>query len=125
MQQEVEGVALADLVLVEALHDHGAVLASYARRLVCAVVGHDEGGHQLARIGLAVDTVDEVSNDHLLISCRNEHGEAVQLRFLVRLGLDDERYKHIKRLICIADEEHDRENVVDHAYRIHASSSCL
>ena len=25
----------------------------------------------------AVDTVDEVSNDHLLISCRNEQGGAV------------------------------------------------
>ena len=58
VEQIVEGVALAHVGGVEALEDYGPGVGGDARRVVRAVVGHDEGGHQAAVIGLALDALD-------------------------------------------------------------------
>ena len=108
VEQIVEGVALAHVGGVEALKDYGPGVGGDARRVVRAVVGHDEGGHQAAVIGLAPDALDEVADDGLLVPRGHQHRVAVAHRLALALVLHHEGDKYVDELVGIAHYEHNR-----------------
>lgn len=62
-EERLEGVALTDLLAVEALIDNRAALARDARGVVGAVVGEDIDREQLARVRLCAQAREQVADD--------------------------------------------------------------
>ena len=123
LHQPGKGVALAYPRGVEPLENDGPVLARHARRIVRAVVRHDENRDAPPVVGLPGDAVQQVADDGLLVPRRDEHGIVVRLLLLVRLRLLQDRDEDVQELIAVAKYEYHRDDVVDNIQCVHRDAS--
>ena len=111
--KKFERVAFADFFAVEALVDDGAVRARDGGGGVGAVVRRDEDGDAFPRVRLAVDAVEKVLDDGLLVARGNEDREARGLGGLVRLVLQQKREREVEELVEVAQQENRAQQDVD------------
>ena len=117
--QALQRVALAHFFFVEAGVDHGPGLAGDFGGGVGAVVSHDKDGDETLVIGLALDAVDQVWYDLLLVPGADEDGEAVEDLWFMRLLLLGERDSQKKQLVGIASGKNHGYDKIDDQDGIH------
>lgn len=91
---------------IKTLKDYGTGFGGDTSRIVRAVVGHDEGGHQTAVVGLTLYALDEVADDGLLVPRGHQHRIAVALCLALAPVLHHEGDKYVDKLVGIANYEH-------------------
>ena len=125
LEQEVQGVALAYVQLVEALVYHRAVGAGDGGGAVGAVVRRHEHRDQGHIVGLRPQTVQQAGDNILLVPGGDEHRVAVGLgRRGQRLRLFGQHQGDVEELVGVADEKQRRDNGVDGAQRgLHRGTS--
>ena len=111
-EQEVEGVALAHVLAVEALVDHGAGVPGGAGGAVGAVVRHHEGGEVLGGVVLVPDALQKLADDRLLVPGGDEHGVAPQRGGPVHPVPAPQGNGDVEKLVEIAQHEQDADDTV-------------
>ena len=109
-EERLEGVALTDLLAVEALIDDRAALARDARGVVGAVVGEDIDREQLARVCLGAQAREQVADDGGFVARADEDGVMIARRGGRERGAAAPEPQHggdIQKLVGIADEKDD------------------
>lgn len=109
-EERLEGVALTDLLAVEALIDNRAALARDARGVVGAVVGEDIDREQLARVRLGAQAREQVADDGGFVARADEDGVMIARRGGRERGAAAPELQHggdIQKLVGIADEKDD------------------
>ena len=101
LQQIVDGIALAHLLLVEALKDRSPVLSGDLGGLVGTVVGDHIDLDQLLGIVLGRDAAQQMADHVFLISGRHQQCIPVHFDFLMFPLLGDQRQEHVYDLIGI------------------------
>ena len=127
LDQEIQGVALTHVDVVEPLVHHGAVPPCDGSGVVGAVVRRHEYRHKRHVIGLRPETVQQAGDDVLLVPGGDQHRVAVgPCRRGKGLGLFCQHQRDIEELIGIADKKQRRDNGVDGAQRgLHKGTSFL
>ena len=117
LQQVVQSVALANLFGIEPGVDYSTVFPGNISSSVRTVIGHHKGGDQVGGVILVLDTVEQVRDDALLVSCCDEHSKTVLLyatggALVLALG-DDIGHEQISYLIEKHDAHNKNENCAD------------
>ena len=119
LDEGLQGVALAHLLLVEPLVDGGTVAPGDVGGVVGAVVRQHEGVDQGGVIGLSLDGGEQVAQHVLLIARADQHGEAVGRGGLVCPVLEEPDHGDVEKLVCIGQEKEDTDDPVDHSDSSH------
>ena len=108
LDAEIERIAFADELVVEAAEDDRARLLGNLSGIVSTIVSHHEDVDQLGRIVLHLNRVDEVADYRALVAGRDEHGITMVLfrRELTRLR--DKNVENVEQLVRVANGEYEK-----------------
>ena len=124
VQQEVQNIALADVLGVLPLEHPCAAPACCLCCAVGAVIRADYDVYKLLRIVLCTDAVDELADDCLLVSRCNQHRNALAAAFKIRIfPLRQKSDGYVYELIRIAQKEYTHYYKVDHFDSAHTLTS--
>ena len=123
LKEEVQGIALADVLVAVALIDNGASPSGDLCGPVVAMVGADEDLYLLVGIVLVIDAVDEVADNEFLVAGTDQESIGIfddlflgrGILFAEDLVPDslEKRYRNVEKLARVADGKKERQEEID------------